>query len=398
MAEAKRRFPSSPQPWTQAALLHLIQGRVSEALSELDQALALDPRHALGYGLRSNIYLVQNRKELAVQAAQQAVAANPFSPSAYLDLSLVKQAEFRLEEALRAAQKAVELDPEDPQALIQVSRLLFGQGRLSEAFKVAEQARQRAPQDPLINTTWGFLLLVRGQVQEAIAAFDQAIQADSTRGEPHLGRGLALFRRGKTEEAVQEMRMATLLEPQVSLFHSYLGKGLYEVKRDEPARDEFALANALDPRDPTPWFYDAILKQSVNRPVEALHDLQKSIELNDNRAVYRSRLLLDEDLAARSATLGRIYNELGFQQLALVEGWKSLNIDPSNYSAHRFLADSYAALPRHEIARVSELLQSQLLQPINITPVQPQLAESRLFILQGAGPAQLSLNEFNPLF
>jgi tetratricopeptide (TPR) repeat protein len=398
IAEAKSRFPSSPQPLTQAALLHLIQGRVAEALSELEQALALDPRYALAHGLLSNIYLVQNQKDLARQAAEQAVAANPFSPSAYLDLSLVKQAEFRLEEALQAARKALELDPEDPQALIQVSRLLFGLGRLSEAFKAAEQARRRAPQDPLINTTWGFLLLAWGNVREAIAAFDQAIQVDSTRGEPHLGWGLALFRRGKTEEAVQEMRMATLLEPQVSLFHSYLGKALYEVKRDDPARDEFALAKALDPRDPTPWFYDAILKQSVNRPVEALHDLQKSIDLNDNRAVYRSRLLLDEDLAARSATLGRTYNELGFQQLALVEGWKSLNIDPANYSAHRFLADSYASLPRHEIARVSELLQSQLLQPINITPVQPQLAESNLLILSSIGPADPSLNEFNPLF
>ena len=398
IAKAKARFPSSPQPWTQGALLHLVQGRVSEALSELRQAIALDPRHALAHGLLSNIYLVQNQKDLALQAAQRAVAANPASPSAYLDLSLAQQAAFRLEEALQAAQKAVELDPENPQALIQVSRLLFGLGRLSEAFKLAEQARRRAPQDPLGNTTWGFLLLAQGKVKEAIAAFDQAIQADSTRGEPHLGRGLALFRRGKTEEAVEEMRIASLLEPQVSLFHSYLGKALYEVKRDELARDEFALAKALDPRDPTPWFYDAIRKQSVNRPVEALQDLQRSIELNDNRAVYRSRLLLDEDLAARSATLGRIYNELGFQQLALVEGWKSLNSDPANYSAHRFLADSYAALPRHEIARVSELLQSQLLQPINIAPVQPQLAESELFILSGAGPAEPSLNEFNSLF
>jgi hypothetical protein len=132
--------------------------------------------------------------------------------------------------------------------------------------------------------------------------------------------------------------------------------------------------------------------------VEALHDLQEAIQLNDNRTVYRSRLLLDEDLAARSAALGRIYNDLGFQQLGLVEGWKSVNADPSNYSAHRLLADNYAALPRHEIARVSELLQSQLLQPINITPVQPNLAESNLLILEGGGPSAPSFNEFNPLF
>jgi hypothetical protein len=50
------------------------------------------------------------------------------------------------------------------------------------------------------------------------------------------------------------------------------------------------------------------------------------------------------------------------------------------------------------IARVSELLQSQLLQPENITPIQPRLAESNLFLLSAGGPAALSFNEFNPLF
>ena len=102
--------------------------------------------------------------------------------------------------------------------------------------------------------------------------------------------------------------------------------------------------------------------------------------------MYRSRLLLDSDLAARSASLGRIYADLGFQNLALVEGWNSVNTDPGNYSAHRLLADSYAALPRHEIARVSELLQSQMLQPLNTTPIQPRLGESNLFLISSQGP------------
>jgi tetratricopeptide (TPR) repeat protein len=398
IAEAKRSFPRSPRPWTQMALIYLIQGRVPEALAELDRALRLDPEYALAHGLRSNIYLVRNQKERALEAAQQAVAANPFSPAAHLDLSLVKQAEFKLEEALQAARKAVALDPEDPQALIQISRLLFGQGEVDEAFELAERARRLAPQDPVVLSTWGFLQLVRGKVNEAIGVFDRAIGQDPTRGEPHLGKGLALFRRGKTEEGVEEMRIATLLESKVSLYHSYLGKAFYEVKEDKLAGQQLALAKELDPRDPTAYFYDAIRKHSVNRPVEALEDLQKSIELNDNRAVYRSRLLLDEDLAARGAALGRIYRELGFQQQALVEGWTSLGQDPTDYTAHRLLADAYSVLPRHEIARVSELLQSQLLQPLNITPVQPQLAESDLFLLGGLGPTEPSLNEFNSLF
>ena len=43
----------------------------------------------------------------------------------------------------------------------------------------------------------------------------------------------------------------------------------------------------------------------------AIELAQKSIELNDNRAVYRGRLQLDEDRAARGASLANVYNRGG---------------------------------------------------------------------------------------
>ncbi len=396
--EAERRFPTSPLPWTQAALNALIQGHVTEARQALDRALKLDPRYAPAYALRSNIALVQNQRARALEAAQQAIAANPESPSAWLSLSLVKQAEFQLDDALQAARKAVELDPDNPQTLIQESRLLFGQGRIEKAFKLAEKARRKGPPDAQVNSTWGFLQLARFHVDKAIAAFQDSIAEDSTRGEPHLGLGIALFRQNKTRKAVEEMEKATLLEPQVSLYQSYLGKAYYEIKQDQLAQKHLALAKQLDPRDPTPYFYDAILKESINQPVEALKNVQKSIELNNDRAVYRSRLLLDEDLATRDTSMARIYSDLGFDQIAQTEAAKSLSLDPANYSAHQFLSQAYAARPRYEIARVSELLQSQLLQPINTTPIQPSLAVTNLGIINGAGPFRAALNEYTSLF
>src|SRR5690606_1268077 len=54
-------------------------------------------------------------------------------------------------------------------------------------------------------------------------------------------------------------------------------------------------------------------------------------------------------------------------------------------------------IPRHEIARVSELLQAQLLQPINVNPVQPRMAIADLNLITGTGPAALGFNEFTPL-
>ena len=131
--------------------------------------------------------------------------------------------------------------------------------------------------------------------------------------------------------------------------------------------------------------------------MEALQDIQKSIELNDNRAVYRSKLLLDQDQAGRGSSLARIYDNLGFQKRALMETAKSLSFDPANHSAHRFLSDAYTQIPRHEIARVSELLQAQLLQPINVNPVQPRMAVADLNIITNTGPAVAGFNEFAPL-
>jgi hypothetical protein len=54
--------------------------------------------------------------------------------------------------------------------------------------------------------------------------------------------------------------------------------------------------------------------------------------------------------------------------------------------------------PRHEIARVSELLQAQLLQDININPVQPSLSVTNLNTIIAGGPARPGFNEFTPLF
>ena len=395
--DRRRDDPQSPGYWVQTAQNHLLQGQAVAARQAIGQALTLDPNNVLAYSLRSNIELVQNRNAQALADAERAVAAGPSSSPAYLSLSLARQAEFNLDAALEAARKAVTLDPDNARALIQQSSLLFGIGRLKEAVKVAEQARQRAPDDAMVNTVWGFLQLAHNRVDKAREAFQTAIGQDSTLGLPQLGLGLVLFRNNQTDEAIKAIRKAVLLEPKVSLYNSYLGKAFYEDMQNQPAQKYLEAAKQLDPHDPTPWYYDAIRLQSINQPIAAVENLQKSIELNDDRGVYRSRLLLDEDLAARSAALGRVYNEAGFTELGLQEGWQSVNRDPANYSAHRLLADSYAALPNVEQARVSELLQAQLLQPINITPVQPQMAETRLLIPPG-GPITPSLYEFNPLF
>ncbi len=386
-----------PQLITYYAAQLLGAGRVEEAEKNIEKAISLDQGDSNAIALKSIIALVKNQKEAALQYAQQAIKLN-HSAAAHIALSYAYQAHFNLPAALDAAKDATKVEPVNSIAWARLAELHLSRGELNKALDAANKATHLDPELAHSQTILGFAYLTRIKTKNAKQTFEKAITLNPAAPLPHLGLGLAIIREGDLEQGRVEIETATSLDPRNSLLRSYVGKAYYEEKRNDLAAEQFTIAKQLDPKDPTPWFYDAIRKQVENDPVGALAGLQKARKLNDNRAVFRSRLLLDEDKAAIDVNQARIFKDLGFNQLALVEGWRALNTDPSNHSAHRFLSDSYASLPRHEIARVSELLQAQLLQPVNATPIQPQLLETKLGIFEGTGPSSASLNEYNPLF
>ena len=97
---------------------------------------------------------------------------------------------------------------------------------------------------------------------------------------------------------------------------------LYEIERFDKALDMLDRAAELDPRDPTPFFLKAIIFRDLNRPGEAIRTLNHAVKLNDNRAVYRSRYLLDRDLAVKNhhtttQQVARLARDAGVGQLHL---------------------------------------------------------------------------------
>jgi tetratricopeptide (TPR) repeat protein len=114
-------------------------------------------------------------------------------------------------------------------------------------------------------------------------------------------------------------------EPQRAGLRSYLGKA--HGFGDDRAAKELQLAKELDPQDPTAWLYSALLKQQQNRINEGIGDLEKSQELNENRRLYRSQLLLDQDRAVRSANLAALYRDAGMFDVSMREAGRAVNAD-----------------------------------------------------------------------
>jgi len=275
------------------------------------------------------------------------------------------QAHFDLPGATEAARKACELDPSDVRALITYGQLLFGSGYLREAEEKAMAALKINPKEALAHTLVGYLLLAKRKTDAAIDSFQRAIVLDSLQASPHLGLGIALMRKGQVEEALQEMLAAPLLEPRESLNYTYLGKAFYQISEFDLAAKALDRAKALDPKDPSPYLYSGIMNTDLNQAARAIRDLEKSVALNDNRAVYRSRFLLDEDRAVKNVDLARTYGRLGMEAMARNRAMLSLKDDPNNSAAHLYMAAVLVEEKDRTRASGSEILKGQLLEPPN---------------------------------
>ncbi len=350
---------------TQRAFSELMYGNADEAKRLLERIPAVDPNYSMAQGLLSNVRLAQDDKEQALQAAQRAVQSGLRSPSAYLNLSLSQQSYFQIPEALKSAEKALELDPDFVSAQVQVARLLFASGDTRRAEQIARQGLTRNGSEAALNSLLGFILLAQAKTEESKTYFDKSIAQDNTRGEPHLGLGIAAMRQGRSLDATQFILIASTIEPQISLYQSYLGKSYYELRRFEMALDALNNAVTLDPKDPTPHLYSGIFYNDLSRPGAAVRELTRSIELNNNRAVYRSRFLLDEDSATRNVNLATAYNRLYLSEWGNYEALKSQMADPANSSTHIFLAQTFLNLRGRTQAAGSEQLVARMLLPVN---------------------------------
>ena len=190
------------------------------------------------------------------------------------------------------------------------------------------------------------------------------------------------------------------MEPQRALLRSYLAKAFAEAGDSARATQEFLLAKSMDKTDPTAWLYEAVFDQQQGRINDGIRNLQTSKQLNQQRSIYRSRHLLDEDRAVRGANLSSLYRDAGFLDLSRREAVDAVNSDYGNYSAHLFLANSYNELRdpgqvdlRYETPWFNEYLLANLLAPVGAGTLSQTVSAqefSRLFERNGLGLSSLT--------
>jgi len=331
-----------------------------KAIPDSADNTSLSLRHVLrGFDLLTSGDAKSARDELNL-----ALKSNPESINAKLLESYILQSEGDLDQAGEVISETRSKHEDVAELYDREAELLLSSDEAKDAKKLLAERSSKFGSSPLSETLQGFAALDRKDYEEAGAHFDKAIASNNGEGLAYLGQSLLKARDRNYDDARESLSKAVQLEPANAAYRSYLGKLFFEDQNTPKSLEEFQAAIALDPHDPSPYLYRSFAHVANNDPVSALRDVESSIALNDGRAVYRSSLLVDRDLAVRSAGLSRVFTELGFTEAARIEAIKSINEDYSNFSAHRLLGDSYQSIIDAE-ASLSERRMADLMAPLS---------------------------------
>ena len=386
---ALEKYPAMTRPDSTAgrlylAAVYLAVGRGDDAQREMRGVSPTAP------GRRALELMIA-----AVKLQNWTEAGDPKTVGEWMAQSYYLQSKGDLEKARAAARQATEKAPDFGYAWVRLAELEFSFGRTSDALKALDRGLALSPRNAQAFALRGFLLSAQNDIGKAREAFNQAISLDGALGNAWLGRGLTFIRQDQDELGRRDLQTAAALEPNRSILRSYLGKAFSEVGNTTNAVKDLNRAKELDPKDPTPWLYSAIENKQENRYNDAVDDLEQSIALNDNRRIYRSRLLLDQDRSIRGTNLAAIYLNDGMVDQSVREADLAVDADYSSAPAHLFLANSYNALRdptrillRYETPWFNELLLSNLLSPVGGGPLSQFVSEqeySKMFEQDGLG-------------
>lgn len=386
---------SDPNFYAYRAAARLATARLDGAQADIATALRLAPQNAAALSLDAILSLARADRMAARDRITAALAGDPMSVVARLALSYIEQSSGDLAAAERVVREALVIEPDNTIATTRLAEIALARDDARAAIEYATRARALAPTQSQPLVVLGFANLRAFDTAAAANAFEAAIELERDAPLAWLGLALTSIRRDDLVTGRSQLEMAVALDPANSLTRSYMARIYGAENRGELNTSQLELAKKFDPFDPTPWLYSSLQKLQANRPVEALQDLRLAARKNRDRPTFRSRLSLDEDVATRSAGLARMHAETGTGQLALLDAWHALDANPADFAGHRLLADAYSTEPRHEVARVSELSISQLLQPANVAPLKPQLGQQNLVLAQRMGPSPTSFDELD---
>lgn len=189
-------------------------GRVGEGISDLTEAIEMDPNNANLYVNRADAHLKLHRYDRALADADRALGVDCKLATAWVVRGAALGAVNRFDEALQAFDASIELDPALPDPYVARSVLENNRGNATVALADAYRALQLDPKCVKALTIRGSISARRGDRVAAINDFNAAISINENDSESIAARGLTFYLECEYDRAATDLEKAVKLHPQ----------------------------------------------------------------------------------------------------------------------------------------------------------------------------------------
>ena len=180
--------PADPAAHNFLAAKYLQAGRVPDAVTQLGEALRLEPDDAEAHSNLGVALQLQGRIADAARELQTAARLKPADDRVHVNLGNMLQASQHADEAVREYRRAIAINAENADAHFNLAVILGPQGKLDEAVTHLRRALAINPQNATVHRNLGIALSLQGRREEAIAEFREALrlQPGSTDAQQNL--------------------------------------------------------------------------------------------------------------------------------------------------------------------------------------------------------------------
>jgi len=361
------------QIFTDISSPDIFRKRRQDALSDLEQAVKLDPKQPQAYLLIAQLNMLPGGTgvEEVRKALDKAIELGADAPASQAKALMLRASlQEQPEKKLADFDEAVRLMPDNVTTVRARGLMLADLGKLEPALADLDKAVELAPKDGPAHEARAIVLAQLKRYDEALVALDKAQKLNPDSVAPLLQRARIHSQQENFDAALEDLNQAMTISPS-NLAVLLLRAGVYQAKGEkEKALADVDEALKLKPDLPLTIRTRALLLAENERFEEAISELEKlkkldpkdtltllqlgmlySVEKKMNEAIEIYTALLAEEPEEWRALRGRgdVYLNLGRQAEAVADYREALKLQPKDEGILNNLAWVLATSPDEKI-------------------------------------------------
>jgi tetratricopeptide (TPR) repeat protein len=350
------------------------RGYLAQARTDIEAAMALDPKSVDQFARIAEIYAVQGDLPAAREALKKGFALSPDDVKLHRMSGYVASLEPNFEEAIAEYGKALAKDPKDRYSRRQRLLAYLNLDRLDQAQAEVDAMLKENAKDQDAQGLKLTIQIQAGKFDQALAEAEAAIAADGKASRPHLVKASILEIAQRRAEAQAEYDAALSVDRTAQ---GYVTRAAFRPSQDYAAQlKDLNEALKLEPDNTNVLDRRAVAEARMGQFDKALADANELIERDPDEIAWRQARAFvyahagKTDLAAADMewTRGRIENT--------ASSWNSICFDQAmwNLSLDKALADCEKA--------------------VSLSPRSSAILDSRAFVLFRLGRLDEALRDY----